>query len=279
MVGLVIDNDVYNRVGESWWEEDNPLNLLHGSLTPGRFAYFRKVLGETIGRDYRGLRALDVGSGGGFLAEEFTRIGFRVTGIDPSAVSIDTARRHATGAELDIEYRIGSGERLPVPDSTFDVVYCCDVLEHVSDLDQVIAETSRVLKPGGLYLFDTINRTFVSKLVAIKIMQEWRMTRMFDTPIHDWSMCIRPAELTASMERRDLRLGEIVGLGPRSKNPLRLLDLARAGGTRLSYGELSRRLDFGQIRSTAISYMGYAVANGESPPRQRDGLPDGRDQL
>ncbi|KAF0962546.1 bifunctional 2-polyprenyl-6-hydroxyphenol methylase/3-demethylubiquinol 3-O-methyltransferase UbiG [Rhodococcus sp. T7] len=279
MVGLVIDNDVYNRVGESWWEEDNPLNLLHGSLTPGRFAYFRKVLGETIGRDYRGLRALDVGSGGGFLAEEFTRIGFRVTGIDPSAVSIDTARRHATGAELDIEYRIGSGERLPVPDSTFDVVYCCDVLEHVSDLDQVIAETSRVLKPGGLYLFDTINRTFVSKLVAIKIMQEWRMTRMFDTPIHDWSMCIRPAELTASMERRNLRLGEIVGLGPRSKNPLRLLDLARAGGTRLSYGELSRRLDFGQIRSTAISYMGYAVANGESPPRQRDGLPDGHDQL
>ena len=279
MVGLVIDNDVYNRVGESWWEEDNPLNLLHGSLTPGRFAYFRTVLGQTIGRDYRGLRALDVGSGGGFLAEEFTRIGFRVTGIDPSAVSIDTARRHATGAELDIEYRIGSGERLPVPDSTFDVVYCCDVLEHVSDLDQVIAETSRVLKPGGLYLFDTINRTFVSKLVAIKIMQEWRMTRMFDTPIHDWSMCIRPAELTASMERRNLRLGEIVGLGPRSKNPLRLLDLARAGGTRLSYGELSRRLDFGQIRSTAISYMGYAVANGESPPRQRDGLPDGHDQL
>ncbi len=178
--------------GESWWEEDNPLNLLHGSLTPGRFAYFRKVLGETVGRDHHGLRALDVGSGGGFLAEEFTRIGFRVTGIDPSPVSVDTARRHAAGSALDIEYRIGSGEQLPVPDAAFDVIYCCDVLEHVSDLDGVIAETSRALKPGGLYLFDTINRTFASKLVAIKIMQEWRMTRMFDTPIHDWSMCIRP---------------------------------------------------------------------------------------
>lgn len=274
---MVIDNDVYNRVGESWWEEDNPLNLLHGSLTPGRFAYFRKVLGETVGRDHHGLRALDVGSGGGFLAEEFTRIGFRVTGIDPSPVSVDTARRHAAGSALDIEYRIGSGEQLPVPDAAFDVVYCCDVLEHVSDLDGVIAETSRALKPGGLYLFDTINRTFASKLVAIKIMQEWRMTRMFDTPIHDWSMCIRPAELEPIMARHGLRLGEIVGLGPRSKNPLRLLDLARAGGTRLSYGELSRRLDFGQIRSTAISYMGFAVKNGESPPRRRDGLPDGRD--
>ena len=277
MVRLVIDNDVYNRVGESWWEEDNPLNLLHGSLTPGRFAYFRKVLGETVGRDHHGLRALDVGSGGGFLAEEFTRIGFRVTGIDPSPVSVDTARRHAAGSALDIEYRIGSGEQLPVPDAAFDVIYCCDVLEHVSDLDGVIAETSRALKPGGLYLFDTINRTFASKLVAIKIMQEWRMTRMFDTPIHDWSMCIRPAELEPIMARHGLRLGEFVGLGPRSKNPLRLLDLARAGGTRLSYGELSRRLDFGQIRSTAISYMGFAVKNDESPPRRRDGLPDGRD--
>ncbi|QDQ90788.1 3-demethylubiquinone-9 3-O-methyltransferase [Rhodococcus sp. WB9] len=277
MVRLVIDNDVYNRVGESWWEEDNPLNLLHGSLTPGRFAYFRKVLGETVGRDHHGLPALDVGSGGGFLAEEFTRIGFRVTGIDPSPVSVDTARRHAAGSALDIEYRIGSGEQLPVPDAAFDVVYCCDVLEHVSDLDGVIAETSRALKPGGLYLFDTINRTFASKLVAIKIMQEWRMTRMFDTPIHDWSMCIRPAELEPIMERHGLRLDEIVGLGPRSKNPLRLLDLARAGGTRLSYGELSRRLDFGQIRSTAISYMGFAVKNGENPPRRRDGLPERRD--
>ncbi|WP_094273015.1 bifunctional 2-polyprenyl-6-hydroxyphenol methylase/3-demethylubiquinol 3-O-methyltransferase UbiG [Rhodococcus sp. OK302] len=259
MIWLVIDNDVYNRVGESWWEEDNPLNLLHGSLTPGRFAYFRRVLAEHRGSDYSGLCALDIGSGGGFLAEEFTRIGFRVVGVDPSAVSVDTARRHAASGDLDIEYRIGVGERLPVPDSSFDVAYCCDVLEHVSDLDAVITETARALKPGGLYLFDTINRTLVSKLVAIKIMQEWRVTRMFDTPIHDWSMCVRPGELEPVMERHGLQLGEIVGLGPRSKNPLRLLDLARAGGVRLSYGELSRRLDFGQIRTTAISYMGYAV--------------------
>lgn len=259
-----IDNDVYNRVGESWWDEDNPLNLLHGSITPGRFAYFRKVLGERTGRDYAGRdytgrHALDIGSGGGFLAEEFARIGFRVVGVDPSPVSVDAARRHAAVSALEIEYRIGTGERLPVPDAQFDVAYCCDVLEHVSDLEAVIAETARALKPGGLYFFDTLNRTFVSKLVIIKIMQEWRLTRLFDTPIHVWSMFVRPAELVSVMERHGLRLGEIVGLGPRSKNPLRLLDLVRAGGARLSYGELSRRLDFGQVKSTANSYMGYAV--------------------
>nr|WP_232320383.1 bifunctional 2-polyprenyl-6-hydroxyphenol methylase/3-demethylubiquinol 3-O-methyltransferase UbiG [Rhodococcus sp. WMMA185] len=261
---MAIDNDIYNRVGETWWDEDNPLNLLHGSMTPGRFAYFQKILGERVGRDFTGpdftpLRALDIGSGGGFLAEQFARIGFQVVGVDPSPVSVDAARRHAAASALEIEYRIGVGERLPVPDATFDVAYCCDVLEHVSDLDAVIAETARVLEPGGLYLFDTINRTRTSKLIAIKILQEWRLTRVFDTPIHEWSMFITPAELVRVTERHGLSVGEIVGLGPRAKNPLRLLDFVRVGGSSLSYGELSRRLDFGQIRSTANSYMGYAV--------------------
>ncbi|MFE3290096.1 bifunctional 2-polyprenyl-6-hydroxyphenol methylase/3-demethylubiquinol 3-O-methyltransferase UbiG [Rhodococcus sp. NPDC059234] len=256
---MPIDNDVYDRVGATWWDEDNPLNMLHGSLTPGRFAYFREVLAQRLGHDYAGLRALDIGSGGGFLAEEFARIGFRVVGVDPSVVSVDAARRHAATGDLDIDYRIGAGERLPVPDNTYDVAYCCDVLEHVTDLDAVIGETARALKPGGLYLFDTINRTMVSRIVAIKIMQEWRLTRLFDTAVHDWSMCIRPDELVVALDRRGLRTGQVVGLGPRSKNPLRVLDMARAARGRLSWGEASRRLDFGRTRTTAISYMGYAV--------------------
>lgn len=256
---MPIDNDVYNRVGATWWDERNPLNLLHGSLTPGRFAYFRTVLADQAGRDDGGRRALDIGSGGGFLAEEFARIGFRVMGVDPSEVSIDTARRHCAAQGLDIEYRLGCGEKLPVEDGAFEVAYCCDVLEHVTDLDAVLAETARALEPGGLYLFDTINRTWMSKLIAIKVMQEWRLTRMFDTAIHEWSMFIRPDELTRMLARHGLQVGEIVGLGPRSMNPLRLVDLARARRGTLTYGEASRRLDFRQVRSTAISYMGYAV--------------------
>ncbi|MFF0814746.1 bifunctional 2-polyprenyl-6-hydroxyphenol methylase/3-demethylubiquinol 3-O-methyltransferase UbiG [Rhodococcus sp. NPDC003318] len=256
---MPIDNDVYNRVGESWWDEDNPLNMLHGSLTPGRFEYFREVLAARVGGDYTGMRALDIGSGGGFLAEEFAKVGFRVVGIDPSAVSVAAARTHAAEGGLDIDYRLGSGERLPVQDKEFDVAYCCDVLEHVSDLEAVIGETARVLRPGGLFLFDTINRTRTSRLVAIKIMQEWRWTRLFDTDVHDWSMCIRPDELIDVMGRRGLRPGAVVGLGPRSRNPLRILDMARAARGRLPWGEVSRRLDFGRTRSTAISYMGFAV--------------------
>jgi 2-polyprenyl-6-hydroxyphenyl methylase / 3-demethylubiquinone-9 3-methyltransferase len=256
---MPIDNDVYNRVGASWWDEDNPLNMLHGSLTPGRFAYFRAVLADRMGHQYSGLCALDIGSGGGFLAEEFAKIGFRVVGVDPSAVSLAAARTHACEGALEIDYRLGVGEKLPVRDAEFDVVYCCDVLEHVTDLDTVISETARVLKPGGLFMFDTINRTRTSRIVAIKIMQEWRWTRLFDTAVHDWSMCIRPDELVEVMERHGLRDGDIVGLGPRSKNPLRVLDMVRAARGRLPWGEVSRRLDFGQTRTTAISYMGYVV--------------------
>jgi 2-polyprenyl-6-hydroxyphenyl methylase / 3-demethylubiquinone-9 3-methyltransferase len=81
---LPIDNDVYNRMGEGWWEEKNPLNVLHGSITPGRFGYFREVLTNRLGLDPRDKRALDIGCGGGFLAEEFARLGCQVVGVDPS---------------------------------------------------------------------------------------------------------------------------------------------------------------------------------------------------
>ena len=84
---VTIDNDVYNRLGATWWEDDSPLVMLHGSMTTGRMRYFRSVL-ASLGRlpgDGHRSSALDIGSGGGFLAEEFCRLGFAVTGVDPSA--------------------------------------------------------------------------------------------------------------------------------------------------------------------------------------------------
>lgn len=253
-----IDNEVYNRLGETWWDEDNPLNMLHGSMTPGRFGFFRDTL-AALGRDPAGLRALDVGSGGGFLAEEFDTLGCRVTGVDPSEVSIETARRHAAETGRRIDYLVGSGEQLPVDDASFDLVYCCDVLEHVSDLDKVIAETARVLKPGGVYLFDTINRTAASKLLVIKVMQEWRATRIIDTTLHVWDMFITPAELSAVLREHGLEPGGFTGLGPRAAKARVLLEFVRAKRGRITYGELSRRLDAGPVKDTSASYMGYAI--------------------
>jgi 2-polyprenyl-6-hydroxyphenyl methylase/3-demethylubiquinone-9 3-methyltransferase len=254
-----IDNDVYDRLGESWWDETSPLNLLHGSVTPGRFAYFRGVLTRQPGADPAGLRALDIGCGGGFLTEEFAALGCRVTGVDPSPVSIGAARAHAAGRGLHIDYRTGAGEELPFPDAAFDVACCSDVLEHVSDLDRVISETARVLRPGGVYLFDTFNRTRKSKLLAIKVMQQWPLTRLTDVAIHDWDMFITPAELAVILERHGLPPGETTGLGARAKPLAVLRGLASARLGRITYGELSRRLDVGQVSSTAVSYMGFAT--------------------
>jgi 2-polyprenyl-6-hydroxyphenyl methylase/3-demethylubiquinone-9 3-methyltransferase len=259
---MPIDNDVYNREGEGWWEEDNPLNVLHGSITPGRFAYFRGVLTNRLGLDLGDMRALDIGCGGGFLAEEFARLGYRVVGVDPSAVSIETARRHAAASGLDVDYRVGFGERLPVADGEFDLAYCCDVLEHVADLDAVISETERALKPEGFFLFDTINRTLASKLLVIKVAQEWRLTRFIDTNLHDWAMFIKPEDLAATLGRHGLQIGELVGLGPTSSKLVVLLNFVRANRGKISYGELSRRLNVGQVSSTRISYMGFATRIG-----------------
>jgi len=256
---MPIDNDVYDREGEGWWDEDNPLNILHGSLTPGRFSYFKEVLEDRLGLAPSGLRALEIGCGGGFLSEEFARLGCQVVGIDPSAVSIETARRHAIATGLDVDYRVGSGERLPVADSEFDLAYCCDVLEHVSDLEAVIHETARALRAGGVFLFDTINRTLASKLLVIKVMQEWRWTRFIDTAVHDWDMFIKPGDLADALGRAGLQIGEVVGLGPRASKPRVLLNFVRANRGKISYGELSRRLDAGQVTSLGVSYMGYAT--------------------
>ncbi|MGH3297694.1 MAG: bifunctional 2-polyprenyl-6-hydroxyphenol methylase/3-demethylubiquinol 3-O-methyltransferase UbiG [Trebonia sp.] len=256
---MPVDNDVYERLGGSWWDETSPLNLLHGSFTPGRLAYFRDVLARQYSAGLTGLRVLDVGCGGGFLAEEFAALGCRVTGVDPSAASIAAARAHAAGRGLRIDYLVAAGEELPVADAAFAVACCCDVLEHVRDPDRVVSETARVLKPGGVYLFDTVNRTLASKLVAIKVMQQWPLTRLTDVAIHDWDMFVTPAEMRGILERHGLVPGEVTGLGARA-NPLAVLRgfiSARRG--RITYGELSRRLDAGQVNSTAVSYMGFAI--------------------
>jgi 2-polyprenyl-6-hydroxyphenyl methylase/3-demethylubiquinone-9 3-methyltransferase len=97
------------------------------------------------------------------------------------------AQRHADQMGLDINYRVASGEHLPFDNNTFDLVYCCDVLEHVRDADAVVAESARVLKAGGMYLYDTINRTWFSKFFLILLFQEWAWSRIVPQNLHDGS--------------------------------------------------------------------------------------------
>jgi 2-polyprenyl-6-hydroxyphenyl methylase/3-demethylubiquinone-9 3-methyltransferase len=254
---MPIDNRLYDALADSWWDEAGCLHVLRG-LNTARFGFLRRVLVEELGLDVRGRKTLDVGCGGGLLAEELARLGCEVTGIDPSAPSLEAARAHARTAGLDIDYRQAPGEHIPFPDAAFDVVYCCDVLEHVENLRQVIAEISRVLKPGGIFLYDTINRTWKSKLVVIELFQEWDWTSFMPPHLHDWRMFIKPDELISVMAAAGLESRGLTGFAP-SVNPFRALRLLRARKRgEISYAEAARRLGIRESRNLAVLYAGYA---------------------
>jgi 2-polyprenyl-6-hydroxyphenyl methylase/3-demethylubiquinone-9 3-methyltransferase len=254
---MPIDNHLYDRLAASWWDESGPLHTL-AALNPVRFGFLRDALAG-IGLDPHGSAALDIGCGGGLLAEEFARLGCRVSGIDPSAGSLAAAAAHARAAGLAIDYRQGTGEALPYADGAFDFAYACDVLEHVADLPRVIAEAARVLRPGGAFLFDTINRTLRSWLVVIQLFQEWRATSFLPPDLHDWRMFIRPAELAPLLARNGLALRALTGLRP-SVGPLRALRLLRARKRgEITAAEVLRRLGLRTGRGTEITYLGCAV--------------------
>ncbi|HEY5802456.1 MAG TPA: bifunctional 2-polyprenyl-6-hydroxyphenol methylase/3-demethylubiquinol 3-O-methyltransferase UbiG [Lysobacter sp.] len=255
----IIDNAIYDRVASTWWEEDGFMALLRTSINPPRFEYFREVLVQRLAFDPDGLRMLDVGCGGGLLSESFAALGCQVTGVDRSLPTLAAARAHAGRSGLVIDYREGSAEALPFDDHSFDVVCCCDVLEHVDDVEAVVAGISRVLRPGGVFFFDTINRTLRSKLVAIKLAQDWRLTRLIPRDVHVWDKFIRPDELTALLDRHGMGRHEFAGLSP-AMNPLTALAALVSNKLgRMSFAELGSKLRLRAGSDLSVSYMGYAL--------------------
>jgi 2-polyprenyl-6-hydroxyphenyl methylase / 3-demethylubiquinone-9 3-methyltransferase len=255
---MPVDNEIYNAPGDIWWDEDQPLNAIRTAINPARLDYFGGVLAK-LGIDPSGTTMVDIGCGGGLFAEEFARLGAHVIGVDPSVSSLDTARSHGTAMGLSIDYRAGTGEQLPLDDASVDIACCVDVLEHVDDLDAVLSETARVLRPSGVYLFDTINRTARSRLVVIKLLQEWRLTAWMPRDLHAWDHFITPDELRAALGRHGLTGRGIVGIGPGVKPPrlLRLLYQLHRGT--ISHGEFGRRARFVVTKDLRVSYAGYAT--------------------
>jgi ubiquinone biosynthesis O-methyltransferase len=228
-----LNNAMYDTDAKDWWSGRTRWLRLLNNMVPPRLAYFTPIVG-----DWRGKSVLDLGCGGGFMAEPLARQGAHVIGVDPSAPAIEVAKQHAEETGLSIDYRVGTGEKLPVADSAVDIVVCVDVLEHVDDLDAVIGEIRRVLKPGGLFLFDTINRTWLSKLVYIVLGEI--VLRLGPRGTHDPALFIKPEELRAKLESQELAVAEhIGGIGPRGLN--RKLDIV-----------------FGPWPTTAISFIGHA---------------------
>lgn len=255
---MPVDNQLYDRLSHTWWDETGFLNILQSALNPARMGFLERELCKHFGT-MMGLHVLDVGCGGGLLAEELARRGATVTGVDPSEASLEVAREHAMGEELDIQYVHGKGEGLPVAGGSFDAVICCDVLEHVDSVPQVVTEAARALRPGGLYLYDTINRTIQSKLLFIKLFQEWGATAFMEPNLHDHAMFIRPQEMAAHLRAAGLAPSDVVGLAP-GVAPPRAISLCRARVKgRLTYGQFGRALQISESRDTSSLYAGTAA--------------------
>ncbi len=271
---MPVDNQLYDRFSHTWWDDAGFLNILQSGLNPARVAFLERELRSHFG-SLQGLCVLDVGCGGGLLAEELATRGCSVTGIDPSERSLAVASEHAKREGLEIEYQHGVAESLPLPDEAFDAVICCDVLEHVESPRQAVAEAARVLRPGGLYLYDTINRTLRSKLLFIKLFQEWKPTAFMEPNLHDHAMFIRPHEMEEHLRAAGLKPGPIVGLAPAIPPPRAIALLrARAKG-RITYGDLGRRLRIAESRDTSGLYAGSA-AKAPAPALHHPGSPRSR---
>jgi 2-polyprenyl-6-hydroxyphenyl methylase/3-demethylubiquinone-9 3-methyltransferase len=231
------DLSIYDASADWWGGKTRWLRTLQ-NLVPARFAFFDPIVG-----DWRGKAVLDVGCGGGFMAEALTERGATVTGIDPSEAAIAAASQHAALNDLQIDYRVGSGESLPFADGSFDIVVCVDVLEHVEDIDRVLSEVRRVLCLNGLFLFDTINRTPLASLVMVTVGEH--VIKLLPSGAHDPAMFVPPQELRRKLEDAGFHVGRFAGLGPRG---------------------LNRRLDFtfGFMPTLSIQYIGQARADTQT---------------
>lgn len=251
-----IDNHIYDRLADTWWQEGGFLNLLKVALNPPRFEYLKRYL---PGLAFKGKKVLEVGCGGGLFLEELAKLGGVCTGIDPSKKSISAARKHAAQSGLKIAYKDARGEKIPFPDKSFDFVACVDVLEHVNDLPKVIQEISRVLKPGGYFLYDTFNKTLKSKLIAIKVFQEWKWTAFMEPNTHDWGAFIRPDRLERLMRESGLTPRRRKGLAPRLLPPFLLWVLNRRARGKITLHEAAQKLRLGLSWDQAVMYIGHAV--------------------
>ena len=227
------DQSIYTSYAREWWSGRHRWLRTLQNLVPARLRMFDERVGTWSGKT-----VLDLGCGGGFMAEAMASRGARVIGVDPAEAAVDIARKHAERAGLSIDYRVGTGERLPVDSQSLDCVVCVDVLEHVSDVEAVLGEVARVLKPGGLFLFDTINRNRIAGFLVIFLGE--RVLGILRRGTHDPTKFIKPTELAATLERTGFRGTRLTGLGPRG---------------------LDRRLDltFGPLPTTLVMYLGHAT--------------------
>ncbi len=229
--GKLNDLTIYDAHAAEWWSDEVRWVRALRNMVPARLRHFDRYMA------WKGAQVLDLGCAGGFMAEALHDRGARVHAIDPASGAVAAAQAHAARTGRDIAYAVGVGEALPYADSSFDAVVCVDVLEHVGDWPRVLAEVARVLRPGGWFLFDTINRTALARIAVVGVAEG--VLRLLPRGTHDPALFIRPREIARHLEGQGFVLAPLAGLGPVGVTP--------RGDPR-----------FGRVPFTGILYMGAA---------------------
>ncbi|WP_298293623.1 bifunctional 2-polyprenyl-6-hydroxyphenol methylase/3-demethylubiquinol 3-O-methyltransferase UbiG [Thiomonas sp.] len=201
--------DKFSALAHNWWDEQGEFRTLH-QINPHRLQWIRSHV------DLQDKAVLDIGCGGGILAEAMAKAGARVTGIDLADASLQVARLHALDSHLDIDYRLVSAERLArETPAAFDVITCMEMLEHVPEPASIIRAAARMLRPDGWLFVSTINRNLKAYLLAI-VGAEY-LLRLLPKGTHDYAKFLQPSALCAMA--RDCGL-EAVDLAGVEYNPL-----------------------------------------------------------
>ncbi|HEU5047452.1 MAG TPA: bifunctional 2-polyprenyl-6-hydroxyphenol methylase/3-demethylubiquinol 3-O-methyltransferase UbiG [Rickettsiales bacterium] len=215
------DVERFSRIAEEWWDENGKFRPLH-RINPVRLQYIRDQACAHFGRDPQkirplaGLRLLDVGCGGGLLAEPFTRLGATVTAIDASDKNIRVASLHAQKMGLSIDYRNTTPEQLVAEGmEAYDIVLALEVVEHVADVTAFLNACTKLVKPEGMLFMSTLNRTIKSYAFAIAGAEY--VLRWLPRGTHQWKKFLKPAELCSGLRRQNMRVTHMTGM---AFNPL-----------------------------------------------------------
>ncbi|MGD1933503.1 MAG: bifunctional 2-polyprenyl-6-hydroxyphenol methylase/3-demethylubiquinol 3-O-methyltransferase UbiG [Candidatus Phaeomarinobacter sp.] len=210
----------FSAMAAEWWDPHGKFRPLH-KFNPTRLKYIREQVSTHFSRDEQvqkpleGLRLLDIGCGGGLLSEPMPRLGAKVTGADAGEKNIKTASVHAAEQGLKIDYRHTTAEALAQAGEQFDVILNMEVIEHVADTQAFMTSCAGCLRPGGLMIVATLNRT--AKAFALAIVGAEYVLGWLPRGTHEWNKFITLDEMRTMMENADLLPGQLTGV---SFNPL-----------------------------------------------------------